>query len=91
MHLFYVESGLGLVTLHPDDSSIVEKTFCLWLYFLALQRYVEVTHPQWASVVQLDYYGDAVDGLAEVCMRIKQANYYGSALIKQVVVQIYGE
>lgn len=90
-YLFYVESSLKLVTLHPDDPSGAETAGCFWLYFLALQRYVVMTHPQWASVVQLDYYGDVVDGLAEVCMRIKQANYYGSDLIKQVVVQIYGE
>lgn len=91
MHLFLVESSLKMVTLNPDDPSSAETAGYFWLSFLALQRYVKVTHPQWASVVQLDYYGDVVDGLVEVCMRIKQANYYGSALIKQVVVQIYGE
>ena len=80
-----------MVTLNPDDPSSAETAGYFWLSFLALQRYVVVTHPRWASVVQLDYYGDTVDGLAKVCMRIKQANYYGSALIKQVVVQIYGE
>lgn len=93
VYLSSVDAFLGGIELFSGsiDIEVLEKMGISWRRFKCLGRYVEMTHPLWSDIIQPSYYGDIYKEMLQRRERIKQADYYGSTVIKQNIVEIFGE